>query len=205
LNMGYEGVKYKTAFLTDVLPADARIDELRHWCELFHKNGLAPFYNGGTHGNMSFRKFPGKDELVVTAARSSFADYMPDDSFFAIHDADYSTMTLTCSGSKNREPSSEALLHFAIYQQRPDVHAILHGHCATITQHADQMGIPVTREVVESGTMKIVHSVIAVLDQHDFIEIRDHGFLAMGRSIEEAGKLAMDMLEEGELRVMGFG
>ena len=192
--MGYEGVKYKTVFLSEDIPKDSRIDELRKWCEIFHKNKLAPFYTGGTHGNMSFRITPGKDEIVITAARSSFAEFMTNDSFFTIHNVDFEKMQLIASGATEREPSSETLLHFAIYKQRPDVHAILHGHCKAITQNAARMGVPHTKNAVESGNMKIVESVLEVLDQHNFLEIKDHGFMSMSRSIEEAGDLAMEML-----------
>ena len=196
--MGYEGVKYKTIFLLDAIPSDPRIDELRKWCEIFHKNKLAPFYAGGTHGNMSFRETPGKNEIVITAARSSFAEFMTDDSFFTIHKVDFDKMELAVSGVPEREPSSETLLHFAIYKQRPDVQAILHGHCKGITKNAARMGIPHTKNAVESGNMKIVESVLEVLDQHNFLEIKEHGFMSMGASIEEAGDLAMEMRKRSE-------
>lgn len=192
--MSYEGVKYNTVLFSNATPDDSRINELRKWCKIFHEKDLAPFYPGGTHGNMSFRITTGKDEIIITAARSSFAEFMTDDSFFTIHNVDFDKMELEVSGAVEREPSSEALLHFAIYKKRPDVQAILHGHCASITQNADQMGIPVTKQVVESGTMKIAESVLEILEEHSFIEIRNHGFMSMGKSIEEAGDLAMEML-----------
>lgn len=192
--MSYEGVKYQTTIRDHSLPTDARIEELRKWCRIFHDKDLAPLYPGGTHGNMSFRLKPGKPEIVITAARSSFAELLSDDSFFTIHSINFEKLVVHASGAPNRKPSSEALLHFAIYQARPDVQAILHGHCVSISNYSEQMNIPTTSEFVESGTMKIVSSVLEVLGNHSFIEIKDHGFISMAASIEEAGKLAMGML-----------
>jgi len=193
--MAYDGVKYKTTIDNNKIPIDPRIDELRHWCTVFHEKELAPTYPGGTHGNMSFRLEKGKPGIVITAARSSFAEFMTDDSFFTIHDINFEKLVVHVSGAANREPSSETLLHFAIYQKRPDVQAILHGHCKAITSYAEQMEIPVTRSCRESGTMEIVDNAMEILGNHSFIEIKDHGFLAMAGSIQEAGELAMKMLK----------
>ncbi|MEJ2595765.1 MAG: class II aldolase/adducin family protein [bacterium] len=112
-----------------------------------------------------------------------------------MHGADLESMTLRISGSSHREPSSEAMLHYAIYAQRPDVQAILHGHCVQITAKADILGLPVTRQAVESGTLLIVEQVMEVIDDHPFLEIRDHGFLSMSESIETAGLRALEMIQ----------
>jgi len=196
--MGYEGVKYRLIRIDSSLPQDHRIDELKKWCTIFHKRKLAPPYAGGTHGNMSFRLKQGCPEIVITAANSSFAEILTDDSFFTVRKVDFKTLTVYAEGAANRKPSSEALLHYAIYQERPDVHAIVHGHCKTITKNADKMGITVTREFVESGTLSIVESVLEVLTQNSFVEIRDHGFLSLGESIQHAGNLALRMLEKSK-------
>ena len=193
--MSYEGVKYRMIRVSDEIPSDVRIDELRKWCAVFHARGLAPHYPGGTHGNMSFRVSPDSHAMVITAARSSFAQRMPDDVFLMVHSADLHRMMLRISGAPQREPSSEAMLHYAIYASRPDVHAILHGHCRSITERVDRLNIAVTRFPAKSGTLQIVNGVLEVLDQHNFVEIREHGFLAMAESIEAAGRLAMRMLE----------
>lgn len=194
--MSYEGVKYRIIFVDNTLPSDDRIDSLRKWCRIFHENDLAPPYPGGTHGNMSFRMHPQSDEIVITSARSSFAEILGDDSFFLIHNIDFENHKVYVSGAANRQPSSEAMLHYAIYQKRPDVQAILHGHCKSISENAESLGISVTKKAVVSGDLDIVNSVLEILDDHNFIEIRDHGFMSLGKSIQEAGKLSMKMLEK---------
>ncbi len=197
--MSYEGVKYRTIIESADLPSDPRIEEIRKWCMVFHEKNLAPYYPGGTHGNMSFRLKPGEDSFVITAARSSFAEYLSADSFFTITRVLPEEMAVYAYGALLREPSSETLLHHAIYKARPDVHTILHGHCESISRNSEKMGVPTTKEFVESGTVKIVASVLEILDDHHFIEIRDHGFMAMAKTIDEAGELAMKMLEKSQL------
>lgn len=194
--MSYEGVKYKTKFVSEIIPEDNRIDELRKWCRIFHEKDLAPYYPGGSHGNMSFRiKKEGDETFIITAARTNFAEELPREAFFTIHDVDLEKAIVYASGAKNREASSETMLHYAIYRERPDVMAILHGHCKAITQNSGIPGIVTTKEFVEPGTAKVVDSVLEILDGHNFIEVKDHGFMSLGKSIEEAGKLAMEMLE----------
>ena len=91
--MTYEGVKYKTVFVDNKIPGDPRINELRNWCKVFHEKDLAPYYRGGTHGNMSFRLEPGKQDILITSARSSFAESMTSDSFFTIHNIDFEKLS----------------------------------------------------------------------------------------------------------------
>ncbi len=194
--MAYEGVKYQTIIEDDTIPSGVRIDELRKWCRIFHEKNLAPFYPGGTYGNMSFRVQQGENIFIITAARTSFAEELPPEAFFTVSGVDLEKAIVYASGEKNREPSSETMLHYAIFRERPDVMAILHGHCRAITQNAEKTGIVTTGEFVEPGTTKVVDSILEVLDNHNFIEIKDHGFLSLGKSIDEAGLLAIEMLEK---------
>jgi len=194
--MAYEGVKYQTIIEDDTIPSGVQIDELRKWCRIFHEKNLAPFYPGGTYGNMSFRVQQGENIFIITAARTSFAEELSPEAFFTVSGVDLEKSIVYASGEKNREPSSETMLHYAIYRERPDVMAILHGHCKAITQNAGILGIVTTKEFVEPGTAKVVDSILEVLDNHNFIEIKDHGFLSLGKSIDEAGLLAIEMLEK---------
>ena len=87
------------------------------------------------------------------------------------------------------------MFHDAIYKQRLEIMANLHGHCRAITKNALKAGILSTHKFVESGTNKIVESVLEVFDQHYFIEIKDHGFLSLSKTIDEAGEQALKMMQ----------
>jgi len=202
--MSYEGVKYQFIRTNDRSPVHPWLKELQKWCTVFHEQKLAPFYEGGSHGNLSFRIKAGSDSFIITAAKCSLKESTTDDKFYEISKVDIENKVLYGAGSIERKPSSEAMLHDAIYKRRPEVMAILHGHCEAITKNASKIGIVTTQEFVESGTTRIIDSVMEVLGQHDFIEIKDHGFLSMGSTIEEAGELAIRMMKKAKLNQPGL-
>jgi ribulose-5-phosphate 4-epimerase/fuculose-1-phosphate aldolase len=194
--MSYEGVKYKTIRLDTKVPDHPWLPELQKWCVIFDKKNLAPHYQGGSHGNLSFRTFPGGEAFIITAAKSSLKESTTSELFLEVTRVEPEKNLVYASGALNKEPSSEAMLHDSIYKRKPEIMAILHGHCKEITSNADKAGIVTTREFVESGTLKIIESVMEVLDDHLFIEIKDHGFLSLGKTIEEAGELALQMMQK---------
>lgn len=191
--MGYEGVKYELIREGSFAPQHNWLIELQHWCVVFHENKLAPFYEGGSHGNLSFRVSPGSNSFIITAAKSSLKESVSDYFFFHVSKVDPVNNRVYASGIPEKQPSSEAMLHGTIYQERPEIMAVLHGHCPEITNNPEKAGIITTKKFVESGTPKIIHSVMEVLDDHFFIEIKDHGFIALGKTIEAAGQLALEM------------
>ncbi len=193
--MSYEGVKFQLIRTGDQIPQHLWLASLQKWCAIFDMEGLAPSYEGGSHGNLSFRTKAGVDSFIITAANSSLKKSTTNDKFYEVSKVDVENLKLYASGLREKKPSSEAMLHDAIYKKRPEIMAILHGHCEAITKNASKTGIITTREIVESGTSKIIESVLKVLDQNNFIEIKDHGFLALGKTIEEAGNNAMKMME----------
>ena len=62
----YEGVKFETVFLARKAPREAELSELAHWCRVFHEKNLAPPYDGGSYGTLSFRAGHG---FVITGSR----------------------------------------------------------------------------------------------------------------------------------------
>ncbi len=194
--MSYEGVKFQLVRAGDQPPEHTWLDELQKWCVIFHEEEMAPYYSGGSHGNLSFRKKPGSNSFFITAANNSLKESTSNDKFYEVSKVDQDEAVVYASGSVEKEPSSETMLHDAIYKNRPEVMAILHGHCEAITKNAPKAGIISTHEFVESGTHKIIDSVMEVLGDHNFIEIKDHGFLSIGKTIEEAGELALQMRDK---------
>lgn len=193
--MSYEGVKFQFIRTGEQIPDHTWLNPLQNWCAIFDKEGLAPFYEGGSHGNLSFRIEKESDSFIITAANSSLKESTTNDMFYEVSQVDVENLKIYASGSKEKIPSSEAMLHDAIYKNRPEIMAILHGHCTAITKHALEIGVVTTHEFVESGTTKIIESVVEVLGQNNFIEIKDHGFLSLGKTIEEAGSLALKMMK----------
>ena len=189
---GYEGVKFKTEMIGEDLPNDSRIENLKHWCKVFDESGLAPPYEGGSYGNLSFR-LKG-DAFIITASQSGLGESTAIDRFVTVPNVDLEKGIVYAKGL--RKPSSEAMVHYAIYHARPDVQAIFHGHCDKISKDAEKLGIPVTLKEEPYGTILLVEGVLDILDSVNFFEMRNHGFVALGKSLDEAGDLALEFLKK---------
>ena len=111
--MSYQGVKFKTEFVSDEIVSDERIERLRYWCNQFHFRNLAPPYQGGSFWNLSFRLKDGYDDIIITGAKTDLGDNLPNDCFVKVESCNFEDRTVYASGT--REPSSESMVHFAIY------------------------------------------------------------------------------------------
>jgi len=190
---GYSGVKFRVEFVGKEVPQDQQIPELKKWCKEFHEKDLAPPYPGGSYGNLSFRIDQGKNEFVITGTSIGLKDDLQDSCFVKVVSCDFDKKVVFAKGE--REPSSEAMLHFAIYEKRPDVNVIFHGHCKEILCKAKDLGLVETKTAEEYGTIELVQSVLDVLGEENFLIMKDHGFIALGKTMQEAGELCLKMLE----------
>ncbi|MBN2422253.1 class II aldolase/adducin family protein [Candidatus Woesearchaeota archaeon] len=190
----YAGVKYKTQKIGEDLPDNPRLDNLIYWCKIFHEKGLAPPYEGGSYGNLSFRLRNKEDIFIITASHSGLADSTTNDRFVTVSGVDLKKCIVSYAGS--RKPSSEAMVHYAVYHARPYVQAVFHGHCDKISKNAERLGIPITSKEEPYGTIALVNRVMEILGDSNFLEMRNHGFLALGTTMDETGNLALDFLKK---------
>ncbi|MBI2095329.1 MAG: class II aldolase/adducin family protein [Candidatus Omnitrophica bacterium] len=184
--------KFKTTFLKRRAPDDPRLEALKSWCGVFHRSGLAPSYGLGSHGNLSFRVKPGGNRFIITASAIRLKNRLTRRCFFEVNRADLRTNTV--SGAGVRRPSSESLMHEAIYRKRRDIHAIFHGHCPQILARAARLGIPETPEELPYGTAALAESVSAALAGGFFAVMKNHGFVCLGKDLDDAGARAVEML-----------
>jgi ribulose-5-phosphate 4-epimerase/fuculose-1-phosphate aldolase len=181
----YTGPKFETLFRTRMPVTDRRLSELGEWCKRFSDHGLAPPSAGGFAGNMSIRTERG---LIISAAGADLGHMQAED-FVRVLEVDMERRRVLVEGLK--ESSSESLLHQAIYRQRPEVNAVFHGHDDVILRQANQLSLPITVEEQPYGTIDLMEEVLRVLGDHLFVVIRKHGFLAMGKSMDQAGTAAL--------------
>jgi len=186
--MSISAVKFKTQFVGKQIPDDVRIADLRRWAKVFHAKNLAPIINGVSCGNFSFRVRPGENDFIITASQMGFDKELPTDGFVLVKDCDFAKGIITAVGS--REPSSESMLHFAVYQARPEVNAVFHGHSPEILANSKKLNLVETVTQEPFGTATLAQSVLKVLGDNDFVVMKGHGFVALGEAIDEAGELA---------------
>ena len=100
-----------------------------------------------------------------------------------------------------RVPSSETLIHAAIYRARPDVGAVMHTHSTYASALAvsalelpamiDEMVILLGGRLRVAdygfpGTEELAEHVVRALGERNAVLLRSHGLIGVGRSPEEA-------------------
>jgi len=186
-------VTFHTEFRDRTPPRDDRITELRSWCVRFHDLNLTPPCRGSSLGNLSFRVQEGGHAFIITASEVRVKDDPADDMFVTVHSCDPAKGIVRASGLK--EPSSETMLHAAIYRERGDVGAVFHGHSDLLLRCGETLGVPVTGREEEAASPALVASVLDILQDETFIIMRNHGFLSLGRDMHEAGERAVRLYE----------
>jgi L-ribulose-5-phosphate 4-epimerase len=103
-------------------------------------------------------------------------------------------------------PSTESLLHLAIYRERPDVNAVVHTHslyasvAAVTSTHippvVDEMVVYIGGAVEVAdygfpGTTELAEAGVHALGDRRAVLLRNHGMCAVGPSLEEAMRVAI--------------
>ncbi|HNW97306.1 MAG TPA: class II aldolase/adducin family protein [Bacteroidales bacterium] len=188
----YSGIKFKTILKDAEPPMDSHLEELSYWCKIFHEKKLAPPYPGGSYGNLSFRIKSGENDFIITGTCIGFKNELKNDCFVKVTDCDMEDRIVYAEGK--RYPSSESMLHYSIYKARPEVNAIFHGHSKEILDNVKTLGIPETAKEESYGTIELVNSVLDILDNHDFLCMKNHGFISLGKSMKEAGEQLLKII-----------
>jgi L-fuculose-phosphate aldolase len=164
-------------------------------CRRLYARGLI----AATDGNVSCRA--GADRLLITPSGSAKGDLKPLD------------MLLTDLGGhvlqgKGR-PSSEILMHLAVYEARPEVEAIVHAHPPMLTAFtlarmpfvAEALpevwltiGPVATAPYATPSTAEVAASIAPFLGDHQALLLERHGSLTLGKNLTEA-YLRLEKLE----------
>lgn len=146
---------------------------------------------GGSEGNIGVRLSASR--LLVTPRGRAKGDLAPDD----LIEVDLEGRKLRGNG----EPSTELLMHLAVFQARPDVQAVVHAHPPTATGFATA-GLSVNCDCVPellatlgevplvpygmSGTADLSAQMRPYLVGHDALLLANHGCVTMGQTLEQA-------------------
>jgi L-ribulose-5-phosphate 4-epimerase len=181
----YAGTKFRTVFARKAVSGDERLGELLKWCRRWANLGLV----GDTVGNLSFRTVNG---FIINRTAGDLGGIIRQE-FVEVIETDRDTRTLTVAGLY--EPSSESMMHAGIYAARLEVDAVFHGHSNRLLAEAERLGLPVTAHEQPYGTPELVAEILNALDGHKFVIMRNHGFVSMAATMEEAGQIAENVLK----------
>ena len=149
----------------------------------------------GSSGNVSLRleAHDSRELIAITPSGKPYPTLNDEDIVIVDHEVEPVDGELV--------PSSETLLHVAIYEARPDVQAIIHTHSVFSSVAAvagmdippiiDEMMITIggpikVSEYAFPGTQELADKVVAALDERNAALIRNHGAVGVGRDLREA-------------------
>ncbi len=162
-------------------------------------------FNIGSAGNVSAR-IPEREELLITPSQVDYEQITP----YQIVQIDFDTKQLDGDWT----PSSEKILHTAIYKARPDVQAIIHMHSryASVLSATGNGIRPLMEEMIMSlggeiqlakfskvGSKELGDNAVEALGKRKAVLLTNHGALVCGKSLEEVLRLAQVVEEHAEL------
>ena len=158
----------------------------------------------GTSGNLSVRLPPDADRqhggMLITPSGIAYDSLRPED-IVALH----VTGAGTAAWQHPLNPSSEWLMHQAVYQARPEAGAVVHGHPTYATVLAIQgLEIPALHYMIAAaggapircapyftyGTAALSQAAVAALDGRKACLLAHHGLLAFEADLAKAMWLA---------------
>jgi hypothetical protein len=167
-----------------LLPAPFPVEELVGERDLRHIKRLYGI-GGLSYGNLSARKDEVRFWMSASGVDKSRLEIAGRDILLVSgYDAEHARIVLSVPpGVEPRRVSVDAIEHWKIYRDHPDVGAILH-------VHAWVEGVPATEVNYPCGTEELAQNVADLLaaepdPAHAIIGLRNHGITATGASLEE--------------------
>ena len=186
-------ISFNFIFISNQIINDPKIIELKKWCEIFQKNDLTPIVNGNFTGNLSFRYLNG---FVITASGLRSKMNLGSESFVYVKEYDKKSNTFYIKGKKS--PSSESVMHHLIYNNVNNVNSIFHGHNNLIVKNAKKLGLLVTKTEYEPGTSALAYEAVNMLKNNKMIVLKNHGFVSLGKTLNEVGELTLRILRNAK-------
>ena len=187
-------IKFNTVFVSENVPTDPKLGELKKWSETFQKNGLTPEVEGNYTGNLSFRLNQG---FVITASALKNKENLSDNCFVYVKDYNPQTNTFYVEGTQ--KPSSESIMHQLIYDANKEIVAVFHGHNNLIVRFAQELSLPVTENEYESGTVELAKEVLKILSNNKVVVLKNHGFVCVAKTMKTAGETALAVLDKAKI------
>ena len=153
-----------------------------------HALGLTPSYGLGDHGNLSCRVGRG---CLISARQTSKAT-LREEQLALVTDAEREPSGWRVFYEGLALPSTDALMHLAVYAQRPEIGAVIHAHDDAVRSRTQALGLPITQLSARVNSLELIDEVQALCARHDYVILRDHGVIALGSSLDAAQARLMD-------------
>lgn len=182
--IGEDGYKRPNTISVDIaLTIKNHLNEFIQTGKLIGKNGLAI----GSGGNNSI-KVPGG--MLITATGSVLSDLKPDEIVFVLNVTNDAVYYIGL-----KKPSSEALIHWFIYQNRLDIKAIAHVNVG----QKDSKKIQISPKELPYGTVILAKKTASILKNTDIMMMNNHGIVAVANTLLEATNLAINTADKNKI------
>jgi ribulose-5-phosphate 4-epimerase/fuculose-1-phosphate aldolase len=190
---GYVGVKFEAVQRSK----DPRLGTedlyvlFRRNCDRLKAYHMTPA-NGG---NVSIRHGNG---FIISASGSNLG-YFEEDELSFVEQCDEKKECVIYHGQN--KPSSESIMHWLIYENRPEAHAIIHAHDEFATRPELLAGDVEESEREEPyGTIELALMAIATFKQdRRIIVLKNHGYVAIGPDLDRT----CDLVVGTHLKLLG--
>lgn len=164
------------------------INDFIFWSKRIYNAGLSP----ATSGNVSVLDID--NNILITTSGSALADISENE----IVKIDFRGLPL----EENKKPSCEKFMHIKIYQNRPDIKAIIHSHSPIITAFAVS-GFNINEDVIMPeftlsfgkiptskyfmpSTLELADDVSELFKTSNAVLMRNHGVIVGAKNLKEA-------------------
>lgn len=174
----YTGVKFKTLFEGVDFGCAKEREAIVAEIKKLGRMGLLDRQNG----NISVKV---KEGMVITPAAKYLAEMEPKD-MVLVKGLAAGRGIVKAVGTSS--PSSEARLHWMIYESFPKAGAVVHFHDAKLLGSGR---FPETEKEHPYGTLELAEEVLKTLKRakKDFIIMKSHGAVAVGKDLDSCQKL----------------
>jgi ribulose-5-phosphate 4-epimerase/fuculose-1-phosphate aldolase len=182
------GVSFSIVFLDKNYPVDPRVDEMIRWGNRFREMGIVH----GEEGNLSVRTKLG----FIISGDGVMLESMTKDSVVEIRGVVFGLNRPSVYTKGLLNPSMLTLLHSAIYENFPEVNAILHTHDNDVLKAAEKLGVPSTDIEQPADSRELAQEAVNVLQLNKgvrYFVLKNHGIIALGTTMSEAGALMEEM------------
>jgi L-fuculose-phosphate aldolase len=187
-------------------PKEKLANEMMLWGKIMGDLRMVPYVEEkGWAGNIGFRE---NDTIWVTPSGGIIDDIKPDDLMGITKKGN----KIVFFGDKEKKPTSEWEIYWIIFKKRPDINVILHGHDLFALETAKKLTeeypkeVALTTKVTEAGSSEFRDDMLEIVtDTNTYLVGKEHGFFALGKTFEEAGKLALEFRSRANELMIGKG
>ena len=174
-----EGViKYQLSHHSRPIDAQINLAELNGWRQIMLRLQLIGQdehrYMGYGFGNISFRLAEQPRCFLISGTQTGHLTTLSHQDVAIITRAEPEKNRLESYGIC--KPSSEALTHATVYQQNPDINAVIHVHSPDIWLNTQTLNIASTAKEIPYGTPAMALAVKQLFDNH---QLQQQGIISM--------------------------